>query len=290
MIQQINWLLSQPLLWAALGIVFGPIAFLRGFRLLQRKQLILDTPRSTIRGAALGAVEVSGKVVGPYTVVSPLSQTDCLYYRVVVASKSGGGLANDKMRELCAPFFLDDGTGILMIYPAGCELDLAASMDRSEFGGAGVTLDGVSAGDAEFAQEYCLKPGDKIFVRGTLRENPWSRKNPAAESSEFSRIGPGFVSAAEADVLRRKYYPLLNPKLPSGSDIAAVTDFDLHPPVILMKGDGPLVISTHSEWEIAARLRWKSVLYIWGGPAATIWALWEILSQAKAAGLLFGNP
>lgn len=290
MIHQINWLLSQALLWAAVGIVLGPIAFLRGFRLLQRERLILDTPRSTIRGAALGVVEVSGKVVGPYTLVSPLSQTDCLYYRVVVESKPGGDVANHKMRELSAPFFLDDGTGTLMIYPAGCELDLAASMDRSEFGGAGVTLEGVSAGVAQFAREYCLKPGDEIFVRGTLLENPWSRKNPAAESSEFSRIGPGFVSAAESDVLRRKYYPLLDPKLPSGSEIAPLAHFDLYPPVILMKGDGPFVISTHSEREIAARLRWKSALYIWGGPAATIWALWEILSQAKAAGLLPGNP
>jgi hypothetical protein len=56
--------------------------------------------------------------------------------------------------------------------------------------------------------------------------------------------------------------------------------------VMLMKGDGPFVISTHSEREIAAKLRWKSILYIWGGPAVTIWALWEILKHAKAAGLL----
>jgi hypothetical protein len=288
MIRLINWLLSQPLLWAALGIVFGPIAFLRGFRLLQRKQLTVDTPRSTIRGAALGAVEVSGKVAGPYTLVSPLSQTDCLYYRVVVESKPAGDPAN-KMRELCAPFFLDDGTGTVMIYPAGCELDLQPSIDRSEFGSAGVTLKGFSTGDSEFAEEYCLKPGDEIFVRGTLRENPWASKSAAAESSEFSRIGPGFVSAAEADILRRKYYPVLDPNLPSGSDIAPDADFDLYPPVILMKGDGPFVISTHSEAEIAAKLRWKSILYIWGGPAVTIWALWEIIKHAKAAGLLPGN-
>jgi hypothetical protein len=57
------WLASQPLVWAALGIVVGPYWFYRGFRLLQRKRLILDIPRSTIRGAAVGAVEISGKAV-----------------------------------------------------------------------------------------------------------------------------------------------------------------------------------------------------------------------------------
>jgi mRNA interferase RelE/StbE len=65
------WLLGQPLLWAVVAIIAGPILFLRGFRLLQTKQLISDTPRSTIRGAALGAIEVSGKIVGPYPLVSP---------------------------------------------------------------------------------------------------------------------------------------------------------------------------------------------------------------------------
>ena len=62
----------------------GPDWFYRGFRVLQRKRLLLDTPRSAIRGAAVGAVEISGKAVGPYSLVSPLAPTDCLYYRLMV--------------------------------------------------------------------------------------------------------------------------------------------------------------------------------------------------------------
>jgi len=85
--RELIWLLSQPLFWAALGIVVGPFLFFRGFRLLQHKRLIMDIPRSTIRGAALGPVEISGKAVGPYTLVSPLSKRDCLYYRVVVRAQ-----------------------------------------------------------------------------------------------------------------------------------------------------------------------------------------------------------
>jgi hypothetical protein len=33
--------------------------FWRGFRVLQRKRLVMDTPRSTIRAAALGSVEAA---------------------------------------------------------------------------------------------------------------------------------------------------------------------------------------------------------------------------------------
>src|SRR6266436_1542390 len=68
-IRDIIWLLSQPLFWAILGIVFGPYLFYRGFRVLQLKRTIMNVPRSTVRGAALGPVEISGKALGPYTLI-----------------------------------------------------------------------------------------------------------------------------------------------------------------------------------------------------------------------------
>ena len=55
-------------------------------------------------------------------------------------------------------------------------------------------------------------------------------------------------------------------------------EFDLHPPVILMKGDGPFVISTDSERDLVAKLQWRSLLYIWGGPVIALWGLWKIVS------------
>src|SRR5215472_2652645 len=118
----IFWLLSQPLFWAVLGVVIGPILFVRGFGLLQRKRLIMDIPRSSVRAAALGPVELSGTAVGPYTLVAPLSHCDCLYYRITPKPKLGGDHKKTKMRELSVPLFLDDGTGRVMIYPAQCEL------------------------------------------------------------------------------------------------------------------------------------------------------------------------
>ena len=48
-LRQLIWLLSHPLFWAALGLVIGPYLFYRGFRLLQRKRLVLGIPRSTVR-------------------------------------------------------------------------------------------------------------------------------------------------------------------------------------------------------------------------------------------------
>jgi hypothetical protein len=50
--------------------------------------------------------------------------------------------------------------------------------------------------------------------------------------------------------------------------------------VILMQGDGPFIISTDSQRDLVAKLNLKSFLYIWGGPAAALWGLWEILNRA----------
>jgi hypothetical protein len=287
MIRLIAWLLSQPLFYATLGVVGGPVVFVRGFRLLQRKRLILDTPRSTVRSAALGPVEISGKAVGPYTLVAPLSQDDCLYYRLTVESNPKGDLKNKKMQELCAPLFVDDGTGRVMIWPQECELQLDPYMGRADYGKAAIALAGIrGAPPPEFSWERSIKPGDEIFVMGTLQENRWGKWNPNAEVSELSRVGPGFVSQGEADLLRHERYAALDPTLPSGCDTGAPGEFDLHPPMILMKGKGPFVISAGSERDVVLKLQWKSMLYIWGGPLAALWGLWEIFTRAKVSGML----
>src|SRR5579862_9432933 len=285
----IAWLLTQPLFWAFAGVIGGPALFVRGFGLLQRKRLIMDIPQCSARSAALGQVEICGKAVGPYTLVAPLSHTDCLYYRVTVQSGAQGDLRNDKMRELCAPFFVDDGTGRVLVYPAGCELQVDAYMAKAEEhgkGAFGLVFAGNRQDPPELVWERCVKPGDQIFVMGSLQENPWANRNPVAESNELSRIGPGFVSAGEADVLRLKAYTSLDQTMPSGAVAEDCDRFDVHAPVILMKGNGPFVISAGSQRDLVQRLHWKSLLYIWGGPAAALWGLWKIFERAKAMGLL----
>jgi|SRR5208283_1645662 len=175
MIRILIWLLSQPMFWAVLGVTLGPYFFWRGFRLLQRKRLIMDTPRCSIRAAALGRVELSGRAVGPYTVVAPMSHADCLYYRLVIESNPQGDL-DRAMREVCAPFFLDDGTGTVMIFPQGAELQFPATSGRSEYGKLAFALSRYSEGTPEFAQEYAIKPGDAILSSAGCGRIPGQRK------------------------------------------------------------------------------------------------------------------
>src|SRR5579859_3611360 len=53
---------------AAVGAGAGLYLFYRGFCLLQRKRLILNTPASKIRSASMGLVEVNGVAKGPYVI------------------------------------------------------------------------------------------------------------------------------------------------------------------------------------------------------------------------------
>ena len=277
----ITWILVQPLFWAISGVTLGPYLFYRGFRMLQLKRGITNIPRSTIRGAAMGLVEISGKAVGPYTLVAPLSKEECLYYRLVVVNDPDNRFPN-KTQQACAPFYIDDGTGVWMVYPPSAELTLKPLHQEGSLGGA---MRGYrSGGDPEFVQEYCIKPGDTIFALGTLQENRWAKRPKTADddwADEMTRIGPGFVSEAEADFLRREAFPFLDANAPSGVTVETTQKFDLNPPVVLNKGNGPFIISSHSEREMLSNLSLSSVLCVWGGPIATLWGIWTILGYPQ---------
>jgi hypothetical protein len=270
------WVLSQPLVWAVTGTLAGPFLFYRGFRLLQLKRRISNVPRSTIRAAAVGPVEVSGTAMGPYTLVSPLNQCDCLYYKLVVESNPQGDL-KDKINELCAPLYINDGTGTLMVYPHGSELRLKPSAKRTDYFNLALMIAARTRGELpEFSQEYTIKRGDKIFVLGTIQVNTSPRKEPSSDPDDCSRIGPGFLSAAEADLQRRDEFPLLSAFAPVGVPDTS-REFDLNPPVVMAKANGPFVISKDSQSDLLTKLSWRSLVCIWGGPLAALWGLWELL-------------
>jgi hypothetical protein len=295
--------LLNPILWAAVGIPCGLYVFYRGFVLLRRKRLILNTPRSTVRGAALGLVEIRGKATAPYSIISPISQQDCYFYRAIAWSSEqsdGSGRWTKAAEEsLCVPIFLDDGTGRMLLNPRGAELQLAATLsldstasDMPSGGVAGgmmhfLARHGLAAAAAVRVEESCIRPGQTIFVLGTLCENPARSADPRQHASMFGRLDADFVSAAAADLQRRGEFDFLH--LPAVSETAeqptrtAAETFDLQPAVMLRKGAGgdPFLISWRSEREVVLALAWKSALYIWGGPALALGCLWYLLSQLR---------
>lgn len=175
---------------ALLGAFVGIYLFFRGFRVLQRRRLIRDTPTSKIRSASMGLVEVSGLASGPYTMKAPITNLPCYYYRSMVWQWKQAGKNKEWVKiideSLHLPFYLDDNTGRVLVNPQGAELDIHRDFHEEyspslfsdkDFIPVNVSsfLEGHGFGnDREKikVEEYCIKPKNALFILGTLAENP----------------------------------------------------------------------------------------------------------------------
>jgi hypothetical protein len=201
---------SGFLLWCVIGFALGIFLFVYGFRLLQRRRLILDTPLSKIRSASMGMVEVNGQAVGPYTMTAPVTGRACYYYRTQAWEWKQNG-KNKQWVEVAAecmhvPFFVDDNTGRVMVDPRGADLDLHCDF-KEEFNGAFFSNDdappnvnrflsrhGVGTINKIKVEEYCIKPKNSLFILGTFADNPGIEVTPqpiqdATPVSSFSPQG-----------------------------------------------------------------------------------------------------
>jgi hypothetical protein len=179
----------RPIAWSVIGICAGIYLFIQGFRLLQRRHLILNTPVSKVRSASLGMVELSGLAAGPYTVVAPITNRDCFYFRTVAWEWKQAGRSKRWVKvaaeSMHLPFFLDDNTGKMMVDPRGADLDLHRDFQQ-EFCDGFFTLKqeappnvhsflsrhGVNTNNKIKVEEFCIKPKNALFLLGTLDENP----------------------------------------------------------------------------------------------------------------------
>jgi hypothetical protein len=174
--------------WATIGAVAGVVLFYRGFRMLQFKRLVLNTPFSKIRSASMGLVEVSGATVGPHTIPAGITGTACYYYCATAweLRQSGNSREWKKVAEetLYVPFFVDDSTGRLLVNPQGADLDVHRTFkdefSTSVFGGRDMfpenvvrflARNGVSGSASIRLEEHCIEPGYPLFILGTLAEN-----------------------------------------------------------------------------------------------------------------------
>jgi hypothetical protein len=338
---------------AAAGAAAGLYLFYRGFRLLQRTRLILNTPQSKIRSASMGLVEINGLATGPYSINSPFKQISCYYYRSTAWQYQQRGKNSEWVKvaeeSLHVPFYIDDGSGKLLVDPTGAEMDLHCDMheeyNRSvllsgpEMPGSVYTFlsrHGVDSSRRIKVEERCIRPNNPLFVLGTLSQNPgidasvvptWagqavpkstnsppantpanqkleivklSGESPALQAIEMTqqqKIAAALMKAgitnpgawAVAGVGAQAAVPASSPSgavavspLPAeenGQD--SKESFDLHPPVVLMKGshDPTFFISWRSQRDLIATLGWKSSLMIWGGPALTLVCVYILLAH-----------
>jgi hypothetical protein len=196
-------------LLGAAGSAAGAYLFYNGFRLLRFKRMILDTPLSRIHSASIGLVEVTGTPVGPYILAAPITGDPCFYYRVRawqwVESDSGKSHEWKSVLDesLFVPFFLEDGTGRVLIDPKGAEMDVHKSFSDEIGASIFLTRDLVPPHIRDFLAKRGLVPAEKIkleeriipkgfplFVFGTLGENTVGNAWSPRPQTHTSSLGP----------------------------------------------------------------------------------------------------
>ena len=204
---------SGLLVWCGIGFCAGIFLFLYGFRLLQRRRLILDTPFSKIRSASLGMVEISGLATGPHTMLAPITGRPCYYFRTLVWEWKQHGKNKEwvKIAGECmhVPFFLDDNTGRMLIDPRGADLDLHRDFQQEFCDSFFTTKDpapenvrtflarhGVMTNNKIKVEEFCIKPKNALFTLGTVAENtgPEVTSQPIRENEETASVSIGKFS------------------------------------------------------------------------------------------------
>ena len=204
-----TWLSALAVLGAAVGVYL----FFYGFRMLQYKRLILNTPFSKIRSASIGLVEVSGTPTGPKTITAGITGTPCYYYRARGwqwrESGKGGSWQQVVDESLSVPFFLEDSTGKVLVNPQGASLDVHRSFydevyTMSALGANSlvpesirkfIAIRGLVAGEKVRLEEHIIQPGFPLFVFGTLGENrllnSWNAQPHVSGKKMSISFGPG---------------------------------------------------------------------------------------------------
>ena len=201
------------LVWCFIAFCAGIALFFYGFRLLQRRRLILDTPFSKIRSASMGMVEISGLATGPYTMQAPITGRPCYYFRTLVWEWKQHGKNKEwvKIAGECmhVPFFLDDNTGRMLIDPRGADLDLHCDFQQEFCDSFFTTKEpapesvrsflarhGVMTNNKIKVEEFCIKPKNALFTLGTVAENTTLEvtPQPVRESEEMASVSIGKFS------------------------------------------------------------------------------------------------
>ncbi|HSN18188.1 MAG TPA: GIDE domain-containing protein [Gammaproteobacteria bacterium] len=252
------------------------LAFYLGWRFQRRLRLIADTPKSMIRSAAQGYVELAGtaRLMPGEPILSPLTRMQCTWwsYRIerYVHSGKNSHWSTVRRDDSSSIFQVDDGSGKCVVDPGGAVVYPSVKhvwYGNTEMpeGGPGM---GRLTGDYRYTEELILD-GDPLYgygwfhtqdpvsdgdidaeVRAQLAE--WKR-DQAWLIQHFDTNHDGQVDMQEWDAARQEARRLV---------LAHERENMQRPPVNLLAKppDGrDYVLSCQAPKNLESRMRWYSV-------------------------------
>lgn len=175
------------------------------------KRLIENIPTSNIRSIAMGFVEIFGNVVpkDESLLKSPFTQNPCVYYKYKIEELRSSGKSTQwvtiKKGEENRLFYLQDGTGKVLVNPIGAKIRLSRdTCYHSELGNdppesvqqfiksIKVDFEGfLGINKTMKYSEWYIAPGDSLYVIGTATDNPYVEEASVEQGVEDVMIAKG---------------------------------------------------------------------------------------------------
>ncbi len=269
-----------------LGFGAGVGLFANGFWNYRKLRVIEDTPRIPVRSTPMGLVHVHGKVTGKFLLTSPVARIPCYYYHVRLErwqeqGKNRGWHTVHTEKDQ-RTFYVEDGTGKVLINPQSAEYDLPSTY-CAEIGPkahAGPYLDpslGITAGPSE--QElhaYAAKANRPLFVGAQKSVAKLEAKYAKAMEGEDPLTGRGSFRITEHCLVAEHEYDVIGTcaQNPQPQD-----DQDRN---LILKGQNEptFLISGFSELKLEKTLRRRALTRIILGGALMVFMMALIIANA----------
>jgi len=196
--------------YSLIGLFFGILFFIKGWKWFRMKKLIEDIPTSKIRSIAMGLVEIYGEVVPWKNLLkSPFTNNNCVYYKCLIQEQRKRGKHYEWVtvmkEEKSTYFLLKDETASVLVDPRGAEIDIPLDFEfRSGLGidpppqvkkflnSKGISFETFFGINKQMRyKEYFIAPGDKLYILGTAGDNPFFEEGMAKKNVEDIMIQKG---------------------------------------------------------------------------------------------------
>lgn len=276
------------ILYSALGFGAGLYCFFKGFREYRKYRVLADTPVMPIRSIAMGLVEVHGKAQGEQMVTSPVTKTPCFFSKVDIErwktdSKGRGSWQQYKTDINGVTFYLQDGTGKVLVNAHGAELDLIRTVRRETGGGAGKGLRALFGGGRDLrltcgpyvTDGELIEYVEQLGASGGGSLSDALKQLAVAGSLRFGGSSARRYRLTEYCILPDHWYDV------SGTCVENPQPKDADDRNLLVKGQNEptFLISWRSEKEIEGTLRKRAAMYVFGGAALAIVCLAILLAR-----------
>ncbi|MFC1722606.1 GIDE domain-containing protein [Nanoarchaeota archaeon] len=217
--------MTDFLVYSIAALVVGVGLFTKGFIWMREKKFIEELPTSNVRGLAMGPVEIKGKVEKAKLLTAPFSGEPCVYYKYTVVSKESmppiPPIQECSQGIDCVSFSIRDKTGAVLVDPREAVIEIpkryryVSSLRRrppkaiAEFCKRVGYPELLKKKKIQYT-EWCIKPGDLLYVMGTAGENPHIKDTKGLKNTDDIMIQKGkdfdffYISNKhEPDVLRK---------------------------------------------------------------------------------------